>query len=83
MKIKKIIVICIIVIVLSIISVMPVICVEVDDRGPVSSPQASSAVHIGMSKEDLHKIYRRGDIRKYERKDNEEVFVFEKIIYKI
>ena len=77
MKIKKILVICIIVIVISMISVMHVICVEVDDRGLVSSPQASDAIHIGMSKEDLHKIYRLGDIRKYERKDNEEVFVFD------
>lgn len=80
MNTKKIINICIIMVIVNMTSVMPIFCAEADSQAPVSASQAGTAIHVNMPKEDLSKIYRRGDIRKYERKDNEEVFVFDDIL---
>ena len=80
MDIKKILAICITAIAINTISVMSITCVEAASQDPVSAPQVSSTIHIGMPKEDLFKIYHRSDIKKFERRDNEEVFVFDDIL---
>lgn len=77
MVIKRMMVVCVIAVTISMISVVPIVCAEEDSNNPVSVSQVSSAVYVSMSKEDLFKIYQRGNIKKYEKKDNEEVFVFD------
>lgn len=77
MYIKKATVACIIMISISMISAVSIVCAEVDSRNSASASQASNVFHVGMSKDDLFKIYHRGDIRKFEERGNEEVFVFD------
>ena len=75
MGIKKVIVACSIAVTINMISSMPVMCIAADSKDPVSAAQGGSTIYVGMPKKDLFEIYQFGNIQKYEKKDNKEVFV--------
>ena len=80
MSIKKSVSVFIAAVSIAMISAVSVVCAEEGGKGSVSAPQAGNAVQAGMSKDALFKIYNRGDIRKFEKNGNEEVFVFDDIL---
>ncbi|MCX5679228.1 MAG: hypothetical protein NTZ95_00905 [Candidatus Omnitrophica bacterium] len=73
------------VIYLTVISLCGLFCVyfayaQANSQNPVSTLGADKGVYTGMPKNDLLKIYSLSHVKKYERRANEEVLVFDDIV---